>query len=158
MSPPATIREALIAELLGDLERVIDRADEVRAAVQAETDRTEALIASLGAAGETYRSAVLSFTDQAKQALQAYVARKGREHLPALVEEQRAALREAAAAALRSETGSASQALSEATAALSALSSGLRRHAARSRLIDVGVTALLSAVLTTMALLLIVPR
>jgi len=62
MTGPRTTREALIAEILGDLDSLISRADAL-------PQKMENAGAILEAAGEKYRAAISEFTEQAKKNL-----------------------------------------------------------------------------------------
>ena len=103
MPDPRTTREALIAELLGDLDALYARAERLPLAVAECEAKLNGTVTALNEAGDKYRLAVTAFTEQARTELTEYLQRKAGDVAAKTVEEQRAALHEAARAAFRSE-------------------------------------------------------
>ena len=152
MAEPRTTREALIAELLGDLDTLLARAEEIPQTIADSEARLAGTIAALDNAGDKYRLAVTAFTEEARTELTEYLQRKSAEIAVKTVEEQRAAMQEAARAAFRSEASDKAAQLGES---LSRAAQEFRRSMG-SRLAEHGLTALLSSVLTATLVLLIV--
>ena len=144
MADPRTTREALISQMLGELDTLFARAERLpQAVVESETKLIETVNA-LNEAGDKYRLAVTAFTEQARTELTEYLQRKAGGIAAKTVEEQRAALQEAARAAFRSEA-------SDKAAQLGiSLSQAARefRQSRGSRLLEHGITALLSSLVT----------
>jgi hypothetical protein len=103
MSEPRTTREALIAELLGDLDGLLTRVEALPPLVDSAESKLSGTIAALDNAGDKFRLAVTAFTEQAKADLTEYLDLKTAQIAAKTVEEQRAALQEAARMAFRSE-------------------------------------------------------
>ena len=104
MNSPRTAREALIAEMLGDLDLLLARVEALPALLVATAEeRFTSTVTALDNAGDKYRMAITAFTEQAKTDLAEYLDRKTIEVSSKTVEEQRAAIQEAARMAFRSE-------------------------------------------------------
>jgi hypothetical protein len=103
MNSPRTAREALIAEMLGDLDLLLTRVEALPALVASTEERLTSTVTALDNAGDKYRMAITAFTEQAKTELAEYLNRKTIEVSSKTVEEQRAAIQEAARVAFRSE-------------------------------------------------------
>jgi hypothetical protein len=105
MNAPRTAREALVAELLGDLDTLLQRIEALPSTVTSAEQRLAATAAALNAAGEQYRVAVTAFNEQAKADLSSYLDLKSSQVAHAAtqtLEQQRAALQEAARTGLQS--------------------------------------------------------
>lgn len=155
MTGPRTTREALIAELLGDVDGLLARVEALPAMVAAAEDKMTGTAKALEDAGDKYRLAVTAFTEQAKADLSEYLDMKtGQAGLVAAktVEEQRAALQEAARLAFRSEA-------SDKAASLGVVLSEAAKDFRRSmwtRMIEHAVTALIASGFTASLVYLIV--
>lgn len=103
MNGPRTTREALIAEVLGDLDALLARVEALPAVVAAAEEKLIGTVAALNDAGDKYRMAVTAFNEQAKADLTEYLDLKAAQVSAKTVEEQRAALQEVASLAFRSE-------------------------------------------------------
>lgn len=103
MASPNTAREALIAEMLGDLDAIIERAERLPAIVEAAEGKLSATATALENAGDRYRLAVTAFNDQAKAELSEYLDRKTTQAVAKTLEESKAAMQDAARQAFRSE-------------------------------------------------------
>lgn len=152
MADPRTTREALIAELLGDLDTLYARAERLPQAVAESEAKLIGTVTALNEAGDKYRLAVTAFTEQARTELTEYLQRKAGDIAAKTVEEQRAALQEAARAAFRSE---ASDKAAQLGVSLSQAAREFRRSMG-SRLLEHGITALLSSMVTAGLVLYIV--
>ena len=78
MAAPNTAREALIAEMLGDLDSIIQRAEGLPAMVDAAEGKLTATAKALESAGDKYRLAVTAFNEEAKAELSEYLDGKRR--------------------------------------------------------------------------------
>ena len=103
MNSPRTAREALIAEMLGDLDLLLARVEALPVLVATAEERLTSTVTALDNAGDKYRMAITAFTEQAKMELAEYLDRKTIEVSLKTVEEQRAAIQEAARVAFCSE-------------------------------------------------------
>ena len=144
MSGPRTTREALIAELLGDLDGLLARVEALPATVAGAESKLSGTVAALDDAGDKFRLAVTAFTEQAKADLAEYLDLKTAQaaHQAAkTVEEQRAALQEAARMAFRSEASDKAASLGVA------LGEAARefRRSMWSRLMEHAITALIAS-------------
>jgi hypothetical protein len=92
---PRTTREALIAELLGDIDTLLARCDAFTAKVDALQVQMASNTATLDAAGERYRQAIITFTEQAKQQVSTYLERKAGEASAKILDSQQAELQNA---------------------------------------------------------------
>ena len=70
---PKTMREALIAEALGDLDALMKRVEALPSVVVDAEKSIAATAATLEAAGDKYRMAVTAFNEQAKEDLSGYL-------------------------------------------------------------------------------------
>lgn len=148
MSGPRTAREALIAELLGDVDGLLARVEALPALVAGAEGRLSGTVAALDEAGDKYRLAVTAFTEQAKADLSEYLDLKtanAAQLAAKTVEEQRAALQEAARFAFRSEA-------SDKAASLGVVLGEAAREFRRSiwsRMMEHAVTALIASAFTS---------
>ncbi|UVW30673.1 hypothetical protein [Massilia sp. H6] len=149
MREPVTSREALIAEILGELDGLLTRSEELPKTL-AEGERRLVLAAQiLEKAGLNYRLAVTSFTDEAKTALTEHARDQLSEVATLAAELQRKAVYEAVRVAVQRETSEFAVRLDaflnqRGTVAQRVADSNLRGH---------GLTALVSSVLTAALLL-----
>ncbi|AAF85619.1 hypothetical protein [Xylella fastidiosa] len=157
MTAPRTTREALIAELLGDVDGLLTRVEALPVMVAAAEEKMTSTAKALEDAGDKYRMAVTAFTEQAKIDLSEYLDMKSDQAgliATKTVEEQRATLQEAARLAFRSE-------VSDKAASLSLVLSQAAKDFRRSmwtRLIEHTVTALVASGFTASLVYLIVKR
>lgn len=152
MNAPRTAREALIAEMLGDLDTILARVEAVPALVSTAEEKIAATVKILEETGDRYRLAVTAFNEQAKTELSEYFDRKASQVAAKTYEEQRAAIQEIARSAFQTEAyekaASLGIALSEAAKEF--------RRSKWSRMIEHSVTALLASVTTLSIVLAIV--
>ena len=141
MNSPRTAREALIAEMLGDLDTLLARVEALPALATSAEERLISTVTALDNAGDKYRMAITVFTEQAKTELAEYLDRKTIEVSSKTVEEQCAAIQEAARVAFRSE---ASDKAANLSLALSEAAKQFRRSM-WSRLMEHAITALISS-------------
>jgi hypothetical protein len=150
MADPRSAREALVAELLSELDTLLLRAEHLpKTIAEAETHLTST-IEALNEAGDRYRMAVTAFTEQARTELTGYLQLKASETAAKTVEEQRAALQEAARVAFRhaARASTVRPDLGE--------NQPLRlSHGNWGRLVEHGLIAMLASLLTAIFVLLI---
>lgn len=145
MTGPRTTREALIAEMLGELDTLLARVEALPKEIATAESQVASSVASLNEAGDKYRMAVTAFTEQAKTELTEFLQRKAGEVAAKTVEEQRAAIQEAARQAFRSEASDKAAALG---IALGQAAKEFRRTML-TRLLEHGFTALVASCLTS---------
>jgi hypothetical protein len=139
-----TAREALIAEMLGDIDGLMARIESIPAIVAGAEEKIAGTVAALNEAGDKYRLAVTAFTEQAKAELSEHLDRQQARIAANTVEEQRAAIQEAARLAFRKEAASEAAALG---AALTDTTKEIRK-ARKLRLLDQAIVALVSSGVT----------
>lgn len=145
MNGPRTTREALIAEMLGELDTLLARVEALPKEISAAETQVANTVATLNEAGDKYRMAVTAFTEQAKTELKEFLQRKAGEVAAKTVEEQRAAIQDAARQAFRSEASDKAAALG---IALGQAAKEFRRTMV-TRLLEHGFTALVASVFTS---------
>ena len=152
MGDPRTSREALIAQMLEELDGLLGRAEQLPESIAQAEARVAVSVRILNEAGDRYRLAVTAFTEEAKTVLAEYVQHKAKEAADSTVERHRTALQEAALAALRcrdsqhaTEPGKGAEQREEEF-----------RSRVRIRLFEHGITALVTSLLTATLVLLIV--
>lgn len=144
MNAPRTTREALIAEMLGDLDVILARVEALPQLVAAAEEKLSNTVTAIEGAGDKYRMAVTAFNEQAKAELSEYLDRKTAEVSSKTVEEQRAAIQEAARIAFRSE---ASDKAANLGIALGEAAKQFHRSM-WSRLVEHAITALIASIFT----------
>jgi hypothetical protein len=144
MAEPRTTREALIAEMLGELGVLLDRCEAMPAAVATAEARLATSVAALNEASDKYRLAVTAFTHEARAELTEFLQRQAQAVAARTVDEQRAAMQDAAQQAFRTHASEKALQLGNA------LAQAARefRRSTRSRLLEHGLTALLSSAVT----------
>lgn len=144
MGDPRNVREALIAELLGDVDKILTRLEALTPAVASAEKGVLDSVAALESAGDRYKSVITTFSDKAKADLGDYLDRKTHQATVQTVDEQRAAMQEAARHAFRSEASD------KATALGISLGEAARefRRSMWSRVLEHGLTAVLASLLT----------
>ena len=152
MGEPRTTREALIAELLGDLDELLTRAEQLPTSIAEAEKRLTTTARVLHDAGDKYRLTVTLFTEEAKSTLHDYLQQKALQITALTIEEQRAILREAARGAFQF---AASERADQIESDPGWGASNDREHPYR-RLLEHGVTALLASVVTAVLVLVIV--
>lgn len=92
---PRTAREAIILEMLGDIDGVLARVEALPARIAAVEERMATTTAVLDAAGERYRMTIVAFTEQAKSQITSYLERKAGEASAQMLESQHQELQQA---------------------------------------------------------------
>lgn len=100
MNKSNTAREALFAELFGDMDKLLSRAEALPELVADSETNLKNTVIALEAASDKYRMAITAFNEQAKTDISEYLDRKTSEAVTKTVNEQRAAIQEAARLAL----------------------------------------------------------
>lgn len=142
-SEPRTTREALIAQMLGELDDVLTRSEQLSTTIAETEVRIARTVQALDYAGEKYRQAVAAFTEDAKARLTEHTQRHVTEVTIAAAEKQ---------AAVRQDGGA--QDASSKVASQPGVSACQASRA--SRLLEHGLTAILASVLTATMVLAIV--
>lgn len=145
--PPSTMREALAQQMLEEIDEQVTRVESLISLVNEADQRLVATASALAEAGDKYRMAVTAFTEQAKADLVEHVQRKGSEVAAHTVEEQRAAMQEAARLAFRSQASDQAEGLA---GSLRRAAADFRKGSA-ARLIENAGLALASSALTGVA-------
>lgn len=70
---PRTMRDALAAQVLGDIDSLLDKLEATNLAVNGSADKIQETIRRLEEAGETYNQAVLAANMRSKQEMVAYL-------------------------------------------------------------------------------------
>lgn len=109
MQTPRTAKDALYAELLGDLTNIIDRCEALPLTIQEAEKNLQHTLSALENGSDKYRLAINSFNDEAKQEIKAYLDRATAK----TAEEQKAAMQEAARLAFKLEAASKADSLKD---------------------------------------------
>lgn len=147
MNAPRTAREALIAELLGDVDGLVTRVEALPALLSSAQDKLSATIKALDGASDKYRMAVTAFNEMAKADLSQYLDLKtglAAQTAAKTVEEQQAALQEAARHAFRCEASDKVASLAQALG----LAAKEFRRSMWSRMTEHAATALIASAFT----------
>lgn len=144
MNTPRTAREALIAEMLGEMEELLVRVEKLPAVLEDAEKKVANTVAALEGAGDKYRQALTAFNEEAKVELTSYLERKAAEIASKTAEEQRAALQDEARRAFRSEVSDKASVLG------SMLEKAARevRQSTGSRLAEYAITAFIASATT----------
>lgn len=137
MAEPRTSREAMIAEMLGDLDGLLARAEQLPQAISDSESKLARTMTALDDAGKRFREAMTASSEQTRRELTDYLQRKAREVASTTVDDQRAVLQEAARTAMRSAGEE-------------------HRRGIGSRLLEHGLTALLASTVTAVFVLYVV--
>lgn len=151
MKTPRTALEALYAEILGDLTRIIERVEALPGVLGAASEELASSSSTLDAASERFRASVGEFTDKARIALSAQLDQKAREAAIAataeLQEMVQAQVREAFATTVRADV---SELVAALRAAASEQSKSARRRTAELVAVSLG-TAVCTAAMVIVA-------
>lgn len=98
---PRTAREALVAEILGDVDRLMQRQQANTEAQRESEENLKASITALVDAGERYRQAVDEYSNQAKKDLASYLKEIAAKTAAKTMDEQRVEIQETVQAALK---------------------------------------------------------
>jgi chromosome segregation ATPase len=156
VAEPRTTREALIAEVLGEVDVLVTRVESLQRAIDEADARLSRTVARLDQATNKYRQSVTAFAEQTKADVNDHVARLATEAGTKAIEEQRQAMLTAARFAFRAEVSGKAAALGETLAQ----AAREYRRMRRSRLMEFGATALLASLTTgsLVALILVMLR
>jgi exonuclease VII large subunit len=99
---PRTVKEALVAEMLGEIDALLTRCETCSAAVSALQAQMASSTATLDAAGERYRITISTYTEQVKQEVSHYLERKTSEASAKMLASQQEQLQEAVLRILQS--------------------------------------------------------
>jgi len=150
MAERYTTREALIAEVLGELDDLLTRVERLPDTMTEAETRLVRSVHILEDAGDKYRLAITAFTEEAKVSLTEYLQHKAAQTLADAVEEHRVAIQHAVSVARRSETMQQEPQPSPC-GHVTVVSHGSRRL---SRLFAHSVTAVLASLVTAAVVLL----
>lgn len=101
-TPPRTAKEALFAEMLGDMDRMLSRMEQLPELVENCELRLRDAAAILESAGEQYGQAVAAFTEQAKGELAVFLENESAK----IIERQAESVKKVMHTSRFSETGS----------------------------------------------------
>lgn len=104
MGEPRTTREALVAQMLGELDGLLTRVEQVSKTIAEAEVRIATTVQVRDQAGDKYRSAVASCTADAKVKLTEHLQHGAAEMTAYIVEKQRTVRQEAARTPLQAET------------------------------------------------------
>jgi acetylornithine deacetylase/succinyl-diaminopimelate desuccinylase-like protein len=144
MAEPRTLREALAAQILGEVDSLVARVEALPGKVSDAEAQLKATTEALTEASDKFRLAVTAFTEQAKGELTEHLERKAAEVVSRTVEDQRAAMQEAARLAFRSQ---ASDQAANLAGTLRTAASEFRRTAS-ARMLENGAVALIASGVT----------
>lgn len=99
---PRTVKEALVAEMLGEIDALLTRCETCTAAVSALQAQMASSTATLDAAGERYRVTISTYTEQVKQEVSRYLERKTSEASAEMLASQQEQLQETVLSILES--------------------------------------------------------
>lgn len=102
-SVPRTTREALIAEILGDLDTLLTRIETLPVLIADAEEKVAGTVRVLEEAGDKYRLAVTAFNEQAKTDLTEYLDLKTAQVTSKTIEEFKVMVQEVVLGAFRSE-------------------------------------------------------
>jgi hypothetical protein len=147
VSEPRTTREALIAEVLGEMDGLVARVEALQKSIDAADARLARTVATLNLSTDKYRNAVAGFAEQAKNDVNVHLQSLATEAASKTLEDQRAAMLTAARFAFRAEVSGKATALAEV------LNQSARefRRTRRSRMIESGLAALAASVVSALA-------
>jgi hypothetical protein len=151
MSEPRTTREALVAQMLGDLDGLLTRVEQLPKAIAEAETRLVATSQVLNDAGDKYRMAVTVFTEEAKTALTEYLEQKMSQVAALTVEERRAIIKETVR---QTHQFQATRGVAQHQADLNRSASG-DRYRPLCSVLEHGMTAALASVLTAALVFLI---
>lgn len=140
---PRTMKEAFIAEMIGDLDTLLTRIEKAPSALDQAEKNTLKLIEALEGASDKYRMTVTAFTEQAKTELKEYLDRK----TLATVDAQRTAIQTAAREAFKIETTGIAETIAHAIQESKQSTASRRIELAAATIAASCITALVTAAL-----------
>jgi hypothetical protein len=138
---PRTMRDALAAQVLGDIDVLLDKSDSAAATITAAVERLEATIRRLEEAGESYNQAVLAANMRSKKELMAYLKTVTTATVSATADEQREIMRGLLRDAVTDEITALKQAMTRTAGAYKTSSVPLALMCVASGLIASAATA-----------------
>lgn len=135
---PRTVKEALMAEMIGDMDSLLSRLESMPSLLESSEDKLINTVDILDEAGHRYKKTIIAFTEQAKKDLQDYFDRKKNDVLLNTAEEQRAIMQKMAQDIFKNEIA--------ARASQIKISSS---RSLKSRFFELFFAGLVTAVLTT---------
>ena len=145
MNAPSTLREALAGQILSEVDDLIRQTETLKATLEAASQDLSRNVATLDDAGDRFRMAVTSFTEQAKAELTEHLDRTVHVVLTQKADEIQVAMQKAARTAFEAQSWDTAGALADR---LKGAASEFRRGV-WTRLIENGVVALLAGVLAS---------
>lgn len=146
VAEPRTTREALIAEVLGEMDGLVTRIETLQKAIDATDARLARTAATLNQSTDKYRHALSTFADQAKTDVTRHLQQLASDAAAKTLDDQRAAMLTAARFAFRAEVSGKATALAEV------LNQSARefRRTRRSRMIESGIAALAASIVSAL--------
>ena len=145
MNTPSTLREALAGQILSEVDDLLRQAEILKAKLDAASKDLSLNVATLDEAGDRFRMAVTSFTEQAKAELSDHMERTAKVVLTQKADEIHMAMQKAARSAFEAQSWDTAGALADR---LKGAASEFRRGI-WSRLIENGIVALLAGILAS---------
>ncbi len=140
-NPPRTAKEALMAEMIGDMDNILSRLESIPALLESSEDKLINTVDVLEEAGHRYKKTIIAFTEQAKKDLQNCFDQKNNDILTKTAEEQQAIMQTMVQNVIQNE-------ITNRALQINAYSS----RSLRSRILENIFTASVSAILTTIFL------
>ncbi len=147
MADPRTMREALAAQVLAEIDGLLTRIEALPANIASAEAQLKTTTDALANAGDQFRLAVTAFTEQAKTELTQHLERKAAETVSHTAEHQRAVMLDAARHAFRSQ---ASDQVEKLAGSLRGAASEFRR-AAWTRVLENTAVAMVASGITAAA-------
>ena len=145
MNTPVTLRESLAQQVLGELDDLVRKTESLKSNLDAASADLVMNVKTLDDAGDRFRMAVTSFTEQAKAELTEHMARSAKIVLTQKADEIHVAMQKAARSAFEAQSWDTAGALADR---LKGAASEFRRGI-WSRLIENGIVALLAGILAS---------
>lgn len=112
---PRTMRDALAAQVLGDIDTLLDKLDAINGAVNSSAEKMEVTVRRLEGAGESYNQAVLAANMRSKKEMVAYLKTVTTTVVSTTADEQREIIRALLREAISVEISALKQTLSESS-------------------------------------------
>lgn len=145
MTTPVTLRESLAQQVLGELDDLVRKTESLKSNLDAASADLVKNVKTLDDAGDRFRMAVTSFTEQAKAELTEHMDRSARIVLTQKADEIHVAMQKAARTAFEAQSWDTAGALADR---LKGAASEFRRGI-WARLIENGIVALLAGILAS---------
>lgn len=146
VSAPRTTREALIAEVLGEMDALMNRVENLQRSIDAADAKLARTVAAMNVTTDKYRLAVSGFADRAKTDVSRYLQHMANDAAAKTLEDQRQAMLTAARFAFRAEVSGKASALAEV---LNQSAKEFRR-ARQARMLETGLAALAASVVSSL--------